>query len=196
MDFFGKEAIYEWQTKDLRDRLITWQFGCGQSYRSSCMAFDDIVKYGSDIMETQLFADAFKQTHHNVSTVGEHTLHVAFKALEIAYKRRRRGKLVNIEYVVQAALSHDLGIIGRYEKYANNLVCCFMHPIDSSRIIRDMFPNIAYEVTAAIENHMFPATIIPPTTLTGKILIKADKSAALREVYFLRSRKVREVSAV
>ena len=190
MNFLGKEVAYKWFTKEVRDDIITWQLENGRTLDDTVKAYRDIEKYGKAILESDLFAKGFEQSHHKVTTVGGHTLHVVFTALEAAYERQKREESVNIEYVVQACLLHDLGIIGRYEKYANNLICCFRHPVDSGKIINDLFPGTANEVTNAVERHMFPATIIPPTSVTGRILIKADKSASLKETSILRRKEV------
>ncbi len=189
MYFFGNEANYDWQSKTVWENLMYWQLKNGHNLDTTIRAYNDIEQYGYMILESDIFAESFNQEHHKVTTVGEHTLHVAFKALEIAYKRQEKQKYINIEYVVQAALLHDLGIIGRYEKYANNLVSCYMHPIDSANIVRERFPYMSYEVISAVENHMFPATPIPPTSPTGLILIMADKAVSVKESRMLFKEK-------
>ena len=190
MNYFGREAEYTWQTKEIREKLISWQIENGVSLEDTIRAYMDIIKYGHRILGSDLFAISFEQVHHKYTTVGEHTLHVAFKALDIAYKMQKKNKKVNIRYIVEAALGHDLGIIGRYEKFSNNIMCCYLHPKHSVEIIEAFIPDISFEVTTAIAHHMFPATPVPPTTLTGAILIMADKSATIGETVKKKGRIV------
>lgn len=182
MSFLKDSNDFKWLTGEVKDRIIKWQFANGVKMTDTDRAFADLCFYGEDILKSEVFASAFEQVHHHISTVGEHTLHVALKALSIAYDFQDKGISVNIESVVCAALCHDLGILGRHEKFKNNLVCCFKHPIHSADIAKESFPFISYEAYKAIARHMFPATPIPPTTLTGLILIWADKSSSVNEV--------------
>ena len=89
-----------------------------------------ILKYGRDILGSDEFRETFSQTHHMDTTVGDHTLGVAAEAVRICLKYHQTddGTLKN---AVVSSLCHDLGIIGRDEKYKNNVQCLIRHPIDS-----------------------------------------------------------------
>ncbi len=166
----------------IKNRLLNWEKNRGVSLDITQRALKDIYVYGRPVLESEEFKASFKQEHHHVLTVGEHTLHVALYALEYGYRLQERGYDVNIREVVLATLCHDLGILGRFEKFANNIVCCYLHPIHSAVIAKRLVPDIPINATKAIARHMFPATIIPPFSMTGYLLIYADKVCAMAEV--------------
>ncbi len=187
MNYKSEHLDYCCQSKELiKNRLLNWQKNRGVSPEITEKAIKDIYIYGREIVESDEFKASFSQTHHHVLTVGEHTLHVAIYALELSYDLIHRGYDVNIRDVVLATLCHDLGILGRYEKFANDVVCCYLHPIHSAIIAKRLVPDISPNAIKAIARHMFPATIIPPFSLTGYILIRADKACAFAEVWSQR----------
>ncbi len=165
----------------IADNILDWQNERGISFEETKRAFRDIYTYGKPILESEEFIAAFSQTHHIVLTVGEHLLHVTLYSLHLSYAFLERGYKVNLRDVVRAGLCHDLGILGRYEKFSNNAVCCFNHPLDSVVIARKLLPDLSKKTAIAIARHMFPLTIIPPLSLTGYILIKSDKICAFYE---------------
>ena len=76
----------------------------------------DLMRYGNDVLKSEEMKQAFEQTHHQWSTVGEHTFRVAFSSVMICYALRKLNIKVSIPAVVVGALCHDLGILGRSEK--------------------------------------------------------------------------------
>ena len=76
----------------------------------------DISSYGSDILNSDELKEAYDQTHHLWSTVGEHTLRVTASSVMICYALRKLGIKANIPAVVIGSLCHDLGILRRDEK--------------------------------------------------------------------------------
>ena len=123
----------------------------------------DISAYGKEVIDSDLFRKAFAQKHHTNTTVGEHTLNVTAAALR---------------------LCHDLGIIGRYEKFENNRVCCRLHPIDSVRISRKLVPEIDHKTEEIIRCHMWPLNGWMPTSAEGYLITVADKYSSIRELLY------------
>ncbi len=144
---------------------------------------DDLhTKDCEKIYRSLYFQKALRQEHHYTSTVARHTMAVAAVCLRIYYLLQERGIHLNKEALTKAALCHDLGIIGRHDKFQNDLVCCFRHPIDSVKAAGEIFPDLDERTKDAIRHHMFPQGCLPPHHLEGLILILADKYCATRDV--------------
>ena len=137
---------------------------------------NDIERYGSDILKSEELQHAYDQTHHTWSTVGEHTLRVAAASLAICYALRKI-------HVVKGALCHDLGILGRYEKYKSNKECSRRHPADSVEIARKLVEDLPEKSADIIERHMWPAGHSKaPNSLECVIVSVADKYAAIKDL--------------
>ena len=96
----------------------------------------DLMLYGNDVLQSEEMKQAFEQTHHQWSTVGEHTFRVAFSSVMICYALRKLNIKVSIPAVVVGALCHDLGILGRNEKFSSAKECSREHPKDSVEVAR------------------------------------------------------------
>ena len=139
-----------------------------------------LYRHGKEILESEAFQRAYGQTHHHSTSVALHSLEVAQCAAELCGKLRRIGLHPDERTVVIGALCHDLGILGRHEKYNNFLQCCFRHPIDSVLAAKSILPDLDDKTAKVISRHMFPATILPPTSLEGLIVSLADKYASIK----------------
>ena len=62
----------------------------------------DLERYGGEILHSGEMEKAFQQTHHNWSTVGEHTLRVAKASLAMCYLLHRLHIKTDIPDVVKA----------------------------------------------------------------------------------------------
>lgn len=144
----------------------------------------DLESYGGEILHSGEMEKAFQQTHHNWSTVGEHTLRVAKASLAMCYLLHRLHIKTDIPDVVKASLCHDLGILGRYEKFSGNRECYRQHPIDSVVIARALANNLSDKSADIIERHMWPAAHSKhPNSLEGVIVSTADKYAAIKDFF-------------
>ena len=85
-------------------------------------AYSDVFHYGKDIVETDIFKKALAQTHHKKTTVGDHSACVAVIALRMCRSLNRRVCHLDERRVVLAALTHDLGIVGRHEKSIEGII--------------------------------------------------------------------------
>lgn len=143
----------------------------------------DISSYGSDILNSDELKEAYDQTHHLWSTVGEHTLRVTASSVMICYALRKLGIKANIPAVVIGSLCHDLGILRRDEKYSSNKECSREHPSDSVKVARELVPDLTDQSADIIERHMWPAgSSKAPNSLEGIIVSSADKYAAVKDL--------------
>ena len=143
-----------------------------------------LLRYGSEILNSEEMRHAYRQKHHTLSTVGEHTLRVALTSLAICYALRRLHIKTDIPAVVKASLCHDLGILGRYEKFSGNRECYRQHPIDSVVIARVLANDLSDKSADIIERHMWPAAHSKrPNSLEGVIVSTADKYAAIKDFF-------------
>ena len=143
----------------------------------------DISKYGEDILSSRELEEANAQKHHLWSTVGEHSLRVTASSLMICYALRKLHIPTNIPVVVIAALCHDLGILGREDKYASNKECYAEHPRVSVAVARELVPDLTEQSADIIERHMWPAgDSKAPNSVEGLIVSVADKYTAVKDL--------------
>ena len=140
-----------------------------------------IRKYGGDILCSPIFREGFHQTHHEITTVSEHILNVTIMAMKIAEKDHLRGIETDDRVLVIAALCHDLGIIGRYEKYKSNHETGQRHGPDSLDPARELVPELDPKTEDAIAHHMWPVTKKKPSSREGMLVLSADKLCATAE---------------
>ena len=143
----------------------------------------DLVRYGNDVLQSDEMKQAFEQTHHQRSTVGEHTFRVAFSSVMICYALRKLNIKVNIPAVVIGALCHDLGILGRSEKFSSAKECSREHPKDSVEVARGIVGEMPEMTEDIIERHMWPAgESDAPNSIEGVVVSVADKYSAVKDI--------------
>lgn len=140
-----------------------------------------LLTYGTDIMKSDEFQEAFYQTHHVVTNVAVHSINVTIVSIVIALLLLKVGVRVNMRDLVRAALCHDLGIMGRNEKYRNNRECCRQHPVDSVEVAKKILNDYDEKTLNCIETHMWPVRPGRPKYTEGYIITVADKYAAVME---------------
>jgi len=106
---------------------------------------------GSAVMRSPAFARAFSQAHHNIDNVGRHSLSTARMCVVI---NRALHMGADERVLVEAALLHDLGLVGRDKKYGGERRTV-SHPDESRRIARDEFVSDS-AVLDAVSAHMWP----------------------------------------
>ena len=157
---------------------------------------DVLLEHGRQVLRSEEFGNAFKQTHHTCTTVADHSLGVAVVAIAISLFLLKLHIKVNLTVIVIASLCHDLGILGRYEKFRNNAECCKGHPIDSVQVYKSVVEDGDERTEDAIRHHMWPLTPIPPRYIEGFILTVADKISALMEVMGVAPMRGLELSPI
>ena len=138
-------------------------------------------RYGDRILERPEFEQAMQQTHHKRTTVGKHTLNVAAAAIGICIVLDKVHIKVKEEDVVEGALLHDLGILGRHEKYKDNHECLRRHAEDSVKTAREILPELSENTEGIIRSHMWPLFGSRPRTKEAVIVSAADKIASIRD---------------
>lgn len=144
---------------------------------------EPILKYGEGIINSDIFQSGYHQKHHLIMTVSDHSMDVTIMSLKISRFLKHFGVTVDEKDLVEGALCHDLGILGRYEKFKNSRQCCRMHPVLSVDEAKKLIPDIDQKTEQIIRRHMWPATApsLPPNSKEGFIVMLADKYSAMRE---------------
>ena len=144
---------------------------------------DDLMLYGNDVLKSEEMKQAFQQTHHQWSTVGEHTFRVAFSSVMICYALRKLNIKVSIPAVVIGALCHDLGILGRNEKFSSARECSIEHPKESVEVARGLVSDMPDKTEDIIERHMWPiGESEAPNSIEGVVVSVADKYSAVKDL--------------
>ena len=141
---------------------------------------EDLSLYGGKILASDEMRHAFRQKHHTLSTVGEHSLRVARMSLAICYALHRLHIATDLSAVVTGSLCHDLGILGRDEKYGSRRECGRRHPVDSVEVANRLVGELPEKAEDIISHHMWPVGgSRPPRSLEAVIVSAADKLAAV-----------------
>ena len=126
--------------------------------------------------------DAFREKHHNLSTVGDHTLRVARASLAICHTLRKAHISTDIPAVVTGSLCHDLGILGQNEKYRSAMECSKQHPLDSAEVAEKLMGELPQKTSDIITRHMWPVIgSKAPNSLETAIVSAADKIATFED---------------
>ena len=141
-----------------------------------------IWKNGKKVLNSAEFKQAQEQVHHHHTTVGVHSLHVAETSLRLHYLLQKAGLQTDEKALVIGALCHDLGMLDRDAKFANNRECCRKHPQDSAEIAEHLVGDLDPKTADIIRRHMFPATPVPPNSIEGFIVSIADKYVSVRDL--------------
>ena len=143
---------------------------------------EELERYGKEILDSEEMQRAFAQKHHTLSTVGEHTMRVAEKSLSMCHALRRLHIQTDIPAVVKGSLCHDLGILGRNEKYSSAGECARRHPADSLEVAEKLIGALPEKTRDIISHHMWPVGHSkPPGSLEAAIVSAADKLAAVED---------------
>ena len=146
--------------------------------RSVCV---DILRYGSDILQSDIFRQAEEEMHHLHGSVSDHTLTVCIVAVRLCHYLERRKIRIRKKEVIRAALCHDLGMIGRDTKYKNRKTAWVRHPDESVRIAHALLPENDDSVDKMIRTHMWPVAGARPKVREEGLLNVADKIASIAD---------------
>ncbi|MBQ6314778.1 MAG: HD domain-containing protein [Mogibacterium sp.] len=144
---------------------------------------NDLELYGEEVLNSEEMRQAFEQTHHTWSTVGEHTFRVAFTSVLISYALKKLNIKVSVPAVVVGALCHDLGILGRKDKFSSAKEMSIEHPKDSVAVARELVGEMPDKTEDIIERHMWPAgQSKAPNSIEAAIVSAADKYSAVKDI--------------
>ncbi|MBR0397217.1 MAG: HD domain-containing protein [Eubacterium sp.] len=141
----------------------------------------DIRRHGQDILRSELFQKAGNETHHLRSSVSDHSLYVSITGVRICHFLKHFGIRMNEKDLIQASLCHDLGMVGREDKYKTRRTAWRAHADESARLAKTVVPDINDTVKSMISTHMWPASGKRPETKEGAILTIADKYASIAD---------------
>lgn len=137
---------------------------------------------GEPVYGSEIFRQAHGQEHHKHTTVALHSERVAAMCLHLA---DHLGMTIDEEQVVLAALSHDLGIIGRHEKFKSEMETYLKHPDDSADIAKELLgEKYSDTMEDMIRYHMWPISEQAPETKEGFLIMIADKICAIQEARY------------
>ena len=143
----------------------------------------DIELYGHEVLESDEMKQAYDQTHHIWSTLGEHTLRVTATSVLICYVLRKLRINVSIPAVVIGALCHDLGMLDRGEKFASDKEAIRDHAEESVKCAREIVEDMPEEAEEIIERHMWPmGKTDAPSTVESVVVSVADKYTAVKDL--------------
>ena len=144
---------------------------------------NDLERYGNEVLQSDEMKQAFEQTHHRWSTVGEHTVRVAATSVLICYALKKLNIKVNVPAVVVGSLCHDLGILGRSDKYSSNKECSREHPKASVEVAKELVDELPDKTEDIIERHMWPiGHSKAPNSIEGVVVSVADKYNAVKDI--------------
>lgn len=161
--------MYEEEKQELEERV---------EEKEVCRA---ILQHGKDILKSDIFKETAFETHHLHGTVLEHTLNVCIVCMWLCRQLKNRGAKINEKDLIQAALCHDLGMVGRESKYKDRLNSWGDHPKESMRIAKELVPDLSEEAADMILNHMWPISGSMPRSNEAMILCIADKYASMAD---------------
>lgn len=142
----------------------------------------DLELYGADVLQSDEMKQAYDQTHHKWSTLGEHTMRVAMSSVMICYALRKLHIKVNVPLVVIGALCHDLGMLDR-GRFSSMKESNLEHPKESVSVAKDILKDLPEEAESIIERHMWPiGESEAPDSLEGAIVSVADKYNAVKDI--------------
>lgn len=143
---------------------------------------NDLELYGKDVLQSDEMKQAYDQTHHKWSTLGEHTIRVAMSSVMICYALKKLNIKVNIPLVVIASLCHDLGMLDR-GKFSSIKESNAEHPKESVSVAKELVKDLPQEAESIIERHMWPVgDSEAPDSLEGAIVSVADKYNAVKDI--------------
>lgn len=141
---------------------------------------NDLEYYGNDVLHSEIMQKAFAQKHHLHSTVGEHTVRVARASVKISHVLQKLHIPVDMPAVVVGSLCHDLGMIGRDEKYSSNMESYRKHPADSVTVAKELVEDLPEKTEEIIQRHMWPMRQSKvPNSIEGFIVSIADKYSSV-----------------
>ena len=143
----------------------------------------EIKTYGGDVLNSEEMRQAFGQTHHLWSTVGEHSIRVAIASVMICHALEKLHVKVDLPKVVVGSLAHDLGILGRKEKFDSAMQMSREHPKESVAVAREILDDLPKETEDIIERHMWSlGKSRMPNSIEGMIVSAADKYSSVADL--------------
>ena len=130
------------------------------------------------IITNQEYKKKSSNKHHkNISTY-VHSIRVAY--LSYCFYKTFNLK-INEKELIRSALLHDLYFYDWHDKNNGIRFHGLKHPKTAVLNSKNIF-NITKQEIKHMKNHMFPLTLLPPTTKEGWIICICDKIATIKDI--------------
>ena len=133
------------------------------------------------ILHSDIFEKAKHQPHHRDTTVAAHSADVARSAMKVCDLLEKHGIHTDKDKVVLASLCHDLGMVGRDEKYDSQYETCMEHPEESVEAVKEVLGEIDEETADMIRSHMWPMSKDMPDSKEALIVTLCDKTESVKD---------------
>lgn len=140
---------------------------------------DIFFKVYVEVCENSRFEETKQFIQHGDTSVYEHSINVAYGALCMAVSV---GKTDHLEELIRGALLHDYFLYDWHEKDAGHGLHGFYHPGKALVNALKHFELTKME-QMLIKRHMFPLTIVPPTSSEAFFVCAADKVCSVQETF-------------
>lgn len=137
------------------------------------------------IIYTKQFLKLKQFKHHgNISTY-THVVKVAYLSFRYAVKKNIK---IHKEELIRSALLHDLYFYDWHDKHNGVHLHGLFHPKKAVKNATLLY-NITKKERRHMIHHMFPLTILPPTTKEGWLICIFDKVAAKLDYKAIKLKK-------
>ncbi|MDE6661406.1 MAG: HD domain-containing protein [Anaeroplasmataceae bacterium] len=137
------------------------------------------IIYTDDFLKLKQF-----RHHGNISTY-THVIKVAYLSFCHAIKRHKK---INKRELIRAALLHDLYFYDWHDRHNGVHLHGLFHPKKAVKNAKRLY-HITKREQRHMAHHMFPLTLIPPTTKEGWLICIFDKVAARSDYKALKLKK-------
>lgn len=137
----------------------------------------DIRSFVDELEHRGRFALSKNFIQHGSTSVYAHSIDVAVRSVQLMQSLNVR---VDEESLIRGALLHDYFLYDWHDPDPSHRWHGFYHPGTALRNAQEDFTLTAIEEDI-IKRHMFPLTVVPPSTREGLIVCMADKMSASRE---------------
>lgn len=137
------------------------------------------------IIYTEPFLELKKYPHHGTIPIYTHVIKVAYFSYRYAMKHQIH---INEQELIRSALLHDLYFYDWHDRHNGIHLHGLFHPAKAIQNAKRLY-HISPKEVRHMAHHMFPLTLIPPTTKEGWIICYCDKLAAHSDYKALKKRK-------
>ena len=140
---------------------------------------EDFFAFARNVIDAGRMREAASHVQHGTTSTLLHSIAVAYEANALATRfgmdAARRNE------VRRAALLHDYYLYDWHDKERWHRFHGLRHPNFAAANARADYPDLTPDEENAIRRHMFPLTLIPPTSSVGWVVTLADKKCAAYE---------------
>lgn len=153
------------------------------NYQKSLKEF---VSFARDILHSKEFQKMKTYRHHVKGTLYDHSIKVAY----LCYRHHKRfGSQNELKELVRGALLHDYYLYDLHDGTRSHRFHWFRHPGCALQQALAHYPSLTHTQQDMIKHHMFPLTVVPPTTQGGWLVCFYDKIAAISDRFGRKTRK-------